>query len=90
MTLFGARKKTKVSRGGGALSVSGSWPLAPQTIPPLTGPHWPRLPFKDMSSSLSHSKVTEIIFVTEVSLKASQKGKRNWGPQSLIQNLNVN
>lgn len=64
--------------------------LAPQTIPLLMHLTDPTLPLRDTSSSLFPSRLTEMICMTKVFLKASHKGKRKWGPQSLIQNLNVN
>lgn len=63
--------------------------LAPQTIPLLMHLTDLTLPLRD-TSSLFPSRLTEMIFMTKVFLKASHKGKRKWGPQSLIQNLNVN
>lgn len=50
-------------------------------LPPFMHLAGPRLPFGD-KFSLSPSRWTKMIFAKEVSVNASHKAKRKWGPQS--------
>lgn len=48
----------------------------------LHAPHWPQVAFWGQVFFISLR--AKVVFASKVSVKASHKGKRKWGPQSLI------